>query len=394
MKKYFVAFSGMFMFLFLGLIYAWSIFVAPLESEFGWSRSQTSLVFTICMSSFCLGGIAAAQLKKTLKPTWIVFASGIVAGTGFFMASYTQSLWQLYLFYGVFCGFAVGSAYNCLLSVIPIHFPKNIGLLNGLMLMFFGMGSLVFGPIVTGSINAYGWRFLFKLLAFAFAFCFAALSVVVKLPVENQQSNEGLLAEKDGIDVREMLKRKSFWLFFTWEVIIAAVGLGAIGHAASIAKDIQLSAALIPYAVGILAAASGVGKLCSGILSDQKGVIKTAYFMTSVGILGSGLLIICLTASSPLLLFLSFSLMGFAYGGGPSLNAAYVRKSYGSKNFSWSFSLMSCSLICAAVLGTYVAGMLRSFSGNYFSTIGVMVGYLMIGLASLIWLQKDQQEQI
>ena len=127
MKKYFVALSGMVMFLFLGLIYAWSIFVAPLEGEFGWSRAQTSLVFTICMSAFCLGGIAAAQMRKHIKPSWIIIASGIVAGGGFYLASFTQTLWQLYAFYGVFCGFAVGSAYNCLLSVIPLHFPKQIG---------------------------------------------------------------------------------------------------------------------------------------------------------------------------------------------------------------------------------------------------------------------------
>jgi OFA family oxalate/formate antiporter-like MFS transporter len=394
MKKYLVALSGMFMFLFLGLIYAWSIFVAPLEGEFGWSRSQTSLVFTICMSAFCLGGITSAQLKKNFKPEWIVFASGLLAGTGFYMASYTQSLWQLYVFYGGFCGFAVGSAYNCMLSVIPLHFPKRIGLLNGLMLMFFGMGSLVFGPIITGLISAYSWRFLFKTLALAFALCFAALSVVVKMPVVSNKSPEAVVVEQGSIEVKEMLRMNSFWLFFIWEVVIAAVGLGAIGHAASIAKDIHLSGSLIPYAVGILAASSGVGKLCSGILSDKTGVIKTAYLMTFVGILGNGLLIIGLTTLSPQLLFMSFSLIGFAYGGGPSLNAAFVRKSYGTKNFSWSFSLMSCSLMCAAVMGTYVAGMLRSSSGNYFSTIAVMICYLIIGLASLKCLQQNQVERV
>lgn len=390
MKKYIVALCGMIMFLFLGLIYAWSIFVAPLEGEFGWSRSQTSMVFTICMSAFCVGGIVAAQLRKHLKPGWIIIVSGLIAGCGFYMASYTQTLWQLYVYYGGFCGFAVGSAYNCILSVIPLHFPNRIGLLNGLMLMFFGLGSLVFGPIVTGLISLHGWRFLFKALALSFALCFAVLSVIVKMPDGGIAFEKTRAFEEKDVSVKNMLKMKRFWLFFIWEVIIAAVGLGAIGHAASIAKDIQLLGNLIPYAVGILAASSGVGKLCSGILSDKAGVIKTAYFMSGVGIIGCVILLSCLSLSSALLLFASFALIGFAYGGGPSLNAAYVRKTFGTKNFSWSFSLMSCSLMGAAVLGTYVAGMLRSTSGNYFSTVILMICYLMIGFVVLKLLQQKE----
>ena len=53
--------------LFLGLIYAWSIFVAPLENEFGWTRDETSLTFTICMSLFCIGGLSASQFRKKLN---------------------------------------------------------------------------------------------------------------------------------------------------------------------------------------------------------------------------------------------------------------------------------------------------------------------------------------
>lgn len=36
---------SVFLLLFLGLIYAWSVFRVPLEQEFGWSKSGTSLTF-------------------------------------------------------------------------------------------------------------------------------------------------------------------------------------------------------------------------------------------------------------------------------------------------------------------------------------------------------------
>ncbi len=41
--------------LLLGIAYAWSIFVGPLENAYGWTRMQTSLAFTILMVGFSGG---------------------------------------------------------------------------------------------------------------------------------------------------------------------------------------------------------------------------------------------------------------------------------------------------------------------------------------------------
>ena len=38
--------GGLSMNLALGTLYGWSVFVAPLESRFGWKRADTSMVFT------------------------------------------------------------------------------------------------------------------------------------------------------------------------------------------------------------------------------------------------------------------------------------------------------------------------------------------------------------
>ena len=41
--------GGLMMNIALGTLYAWSVFVAPLEKEFGWKRAQTSNVFTLSL---------------------------------------------------------------------------------------------------------------------------------------------------------------------------------------------------------------------------------------------------------------------------------------------------------------------------------------------------------
>jgi OFA family oxalate/formate antiporter-like MFS transporter len=57
-KQWFHGFLGVVTLLLLGLIYAWSVFVGPLEEEFGWTRSETSLTFSISLAAFCLGGLS------------------------------------------------------------------------------------------------------------------------------------------------------------------------------------------------------------------------------------------------------------------------------------------------------------------------------------------------
>src|SRR5262245_66247046 len=43
----------------LGTLYAWSVFVAPLETQFGWNRADTSLVFTAAVVVFALTFVVA-----------------------------------------------------------------------------------------------------------------------------------------------------------------------------------------------------------------------------------------------------------------------------------------------------------------------------------------------
>ena len=66
-----------------GLVYAWSLFVEPLEAEFGWTRSQTSLIFTISLITFSLGMLAAGWLHGRGLSKRALFAAAVLVAAGF-----------------------------------------------------------------------------------------------------------------------------------------------------------------------------------------------------------------------------------------------------------------------------------------------------------------------
>ena len=71
---FFVAFV---LLMFFGLIYAWSLFVDPLEAEFGWDRSATSVVFTLSIITFCAGMLVAGALEERTSPRTVMLITAL-----------------------------------------------------------------------------------------------------------------------------------------------------------------------------------------------------------------------------------------------------------------------------------------------------------------------------
>src|SRR5437870_10617144 len=80
--------GGLSMNMALGTLYAWSVFVAPLEKDFHWTRSQTSTAFTIAVAVFALTFIAAGRLQDKFGPFWVSVTGGVLVSLGFFLCSY------------------------------------------------------------------------------------------------------------------------------------------------------------------------------------------------------------------------------------------------------------------------------------------------------------------
>src|SRR5205814_9030376 len=110
-NRWVIAIAGVFLQIVLGAVYAWSVFRIPLSKQFGWSISQVTLTFTI--SIFVLGFAAffGGLWMNRKVPRVVARTGGTLYGLGVFLASFSHSLWWLYLSYGVIGGIDLGLAY-------------------------------------------------------------------------------------------------------------------------------------------------------------------------------------------------------------------------------------------------------------------------------------------
>ncbi len=172
------------------LLYAWSVFIKPLNAEFGWSRSEIALAFAICCLIFGLMTFPAGRLSDKYGPRLVVVGGGIILCIGFVLSGFITSKLQLYITYGVIAGFGGGCIYLPPIATAPKWWPDRRALATGFAVVGLGLGSFLMGPLATKIINSpdYGWRYVFW-------YCGAAMgimAVVAGLPLKYPPKYAGM----------------------------------------------------------------------------------------------------------------------------------------------------------------------------------------------------------
>lgn len=387
-KRFGILFSDSIMLIFLGLVYAWSVFKKPLANAYGWNDSQLTWTFTICMFMFCLGGFAGARLAKFTSHRVLTWFCGACIGAAFFAMGYMTSLWQIYVLYGVVIGFAVGIVYNCVLATGNRWFPDKGGLVAGLLLMFFGAGSLFLSPLSNFLIMTYGLKLAFAMIGIMFVFIFLIGGLFVITPSdEDSKELEKIAVKKEAsLDIieftpKEMLRTESFWIYFLWCALVSAIGIGLLGQIATISGSVGMSSGKAALMVSLFAVFNGLGRLYFGGFYDRRGRELTMTIFGIGFVLGGLALAFGVIINSSVLIIISLVLFGIAYGGVTPTNANFARSFFGNTNYATNFSLVNFNLLIAVFLGQYVGSTLYMKTGGYASTA---IAITILSIASLI----------
>ena len=80
----------------LGVFYANSIFVTPVEKEFGWSRGEVSLISTFGIVMIASWFVVGGRLNDRKGPRVVAFIGGVLFSLGFLLAAYASLVgWYL-----------------------------------------------------------------------------------------------------------------------------------------------------------------------------------------------------------------------------------------------------------------------------------------------------------
>lgn len=136
-----------------------SVFIVPIETEFGWTRTTLSSAVAINLLLYgLLGPFSAAFMERIGVRMTTILALGIMA-VGLAGTLAMNATWQLMLLWGVVIGIGSGMAALVLGAVVANRwFIERRGLVMGLLTASMAAGQLIFLPLLARIVTTAGWR--------------------------------------------------------------------------------------------------------------------------------------------------------------------------------------------------------------------------------------------
>jgi OFA family oxalate/formate antiporter-like MFS transporter len=360
----------------LGSLYAWSIFVAPLEKEFGWTRADTSWIFTIAVFVFGLSFVIAGRLQDKLGPFKISVIGSIGLSLGFILASFTNSLGWIFFSFGGIMGFGNGFGYATPIPVLSKWFPDRRGLAVGLAVAGYGGGSAILAFIGPPMLSGLGWRGTFLWLGIGFFVATMAGAFVLKNPPAGYKP-EGWVPPPPTAKVAattydyppsEMVKTPQFPLMWIGYCLGTAAGLMTISQLIPFARSVGLPATAATLTLLIGAIGNAGGRILSGWLSDAVGRLQTLRLMILVSAIGMFVLA-NLSAIGPIyvLLFLVYYCYGTCLSVFPSTTADFFGTKNLGVNYGWVFTAWGVAGIVGPMIAGYMFRTYKVYTGAFYA---------------------------
>lgn len=377
---------GTLLLLFLGLIYAYSVLMAPLKAQFDWSVSGMTLIFAISIVAFTIGNLLAGKIESAVgvRPVYLLGAALLLAGfVGSSLVDGLSALAVVYLTYGVLASLGIGLVYNVVIPVVTSWFPDACGMAQGVSLMGFGMGGFLLGPVAAQLYTVLAWRVAFVGVGVVFSALTVACSLILREPTADElaklptavpaQSAGGAdVAPVRDCGVAQMVGDRTFRLLYVFLFMLGSVGMGITGIGKELPASLGADALGAAFVIGFVNVGNGLGRLVAGTLLDRLGRGRTMVGVGLLSMVGTILLALSLLGESTALMTVACLVAGLAWGAAVVCMPFVTRTEWGMANMASNMAVVNTYSIFGAVLGSWGAGLLAERLGSFIPVLVIM----------------------
>jgi len=361
MKKYIILIASLLMMLSLGIYLAWSTFVPVLKQSFGISIAQTQTIFGTYVLTVTVFILVGSHLEIRIGPRITSFIGGIIFGTSYILAGYSDGLYSsLLVIIGICAPLGAGLCYMSPVSCVTKWFPQYKSMVIGTVVAGYGASAIIVSRLGEYLLaRQVGVLTIFKYLGVG------ALLIVTtaSLFLQNPPVEKGPPAGKFFMKVTAVLKDRIFWGLFCGFFPGSCVGLMSIGNIKPLGLSLDLNPVAAGAAVTVISLFNTSGRVAWGLIGSLipgKKAILISLISTSI---------VCLAVPFAITGNITFQIFaiiaGFNYAACLVLYAAEIARVYGAEKMGVIYSILMLSNGLAGFIAPPLAGKLFDVTGTY-----------------------------
>ena len=364
----------------VGAMFSLPVFLVPMTQATGWSRTGISTAMTIGFLAMAVGSVLWGTLSDRFGPRLIVLTGSVLLAASLAAASYSRSLFEFQLVFGLLVGIATSAIFAPMMATVTGWFETHRSLAVSLVSAGMGMAPMTMSPIAAWLVAHHDWRVSMLIIAGIAAATMIPASLLVRRPPALAASNAaGVAADTSVPDMAlgTAIRSPQFIILMLTNFCCCATHSGPIFHTVSyaIACGIPAITAVTIYSVEGLAGLGG--RIGFGLLGDKlgaKNVLSAGLLIQALGALGY--FFAHNLADSVAALF------GVTYAGVMPLYAVLARENFPLRMMGTiiggTATAGSLGMATGPVLGGWIFDTTGNYGWLYIASVGMGVGACLI----------------
>ncbi|XP_036025494.1 monocarboxylate transporter 2 [Onychomys torridus] len=375
-------------FISIGFSYAFpkavTVFFKDIQGIFHASYSEIAWISSIMLAVMYAGGPVSSVLVNNYGSRPVVIVGGLLCCTGMILASFSNSVIQLYLTVGFIGGLGLAFNLQPALTIIGKYFYRRRPMANGLAMA----GSPVFlstlAPFNQYLFNNYGWKGSFLILGGIFLHsCVAGalMRPVQKSPRKSKSKSkvgsrhDANMKKVSKVSTSEkinrfldfsLFKHRGFLIYLSGNVIMFLGFFAPIIFLAPYAKDKGVDEYNSALLLSVMAFVDMFARPCGGLIANSRLIRPRIQYFFSFAIVFTGIVhLLCPLADTYASLVVYAIFFGYGFGSVSSVLFETLMDLVGPARFSSAVGLATIVECCPVLLGPPLAGKLVDKTKDY-----------------------------
>src|SRR5262245_17811058 len=365
-------------------MYGIAVALAPVQAEFGVTRGDASLPYTLTMLGFGIGGILMGRLADRFGVVVPVMVGALGLGSGFVLAGLSGSLLQFALAHGFLIGLlGCSTTFAPLVADTSLWFNRRRGIAVAICASGNYTAGALWPPILQHFFETVGWRATYIGMGIFVTAAMLTLALMLRRRPPALEATVGTTS----VERSEMplgVSRNTLMLLLVVAGVACCVAMsmpqvhivaycGDLGYGA--ARGAEMLSAMLGFGL--------ISRIACGFIADRIGGLP-ALLISSV--LQGVALFLYLLFDSLVSLYVISALFGLFQGGIVPMYAIIVREYFSPGEAATRLGIVLFATLLGMALGGWMSGVIFDVTGSYQAAFLNGLAWNLINVMIVSWL--------